>query len=171
MCSRRAPTGVRDRALITVMYMTGLRISEALALRVSDIDQDRGTIRVLHGKNLKSRTVGIDDGTIAVIQLWLRERGRLRLDKNGTPLFCTLAGKQLSDRQVRTMIKRRAAKAGIERDVHPHMLRHTFASELSHEGVPVKTIQLALGHSSLATTDIYLDHIAPSEVINTMRSR
>lgn len=169
-CSRRAPTGVRDRALITVMYRAGLRVSEALALRVSDIDPKRGTVRVRHGKGDKARTVGVGDGALAVIDLWLNTRRSLGLAHNGTPLFCTLKGGPVSDDAVRNMLRRRAAKAGIEKRVHPHALRHSYAFELSAKGTPVNVIQQALGHFSLQVTDAYLRHIAPADVIAVGRA-
>ena len=175
-CSRRAPTGIRDRALITVMYRAGLRVEEVLALRPSDIDATAHTVRVLHGKGDKSRTVGIDDGALAAVQLWLEARKSAGINGTSTkPLFCTItsgnAGHALSANQVRQMLRRRACRAGIEHRVHPHQLRHTYAGELSREGVPVDTIRKALGHSSLATTDVYLGNIAPADVIAVGRSR
>jgi integrase/recombinase XerD len=169
-CSRKAPTGIRDRALMTVMWAAGLRVSEALALRPADIDHQRGTIRVLHGKGDKARTVGIDPGGLAVIDVWLAERKRLGVNGRSV-LFCTLAGGPLSPEQAWQMVKRRAKKAQIEKRVHPHALRHTFASELADEGTPVNVIQKALGHSTLSTTSIYLDHIAPTTVIDAMKAR
>jgi site-specific recombinase XerD len=169
-CSRRAPTGIRDRALLVTLYRAGLRISEALDLKPSDVDPDRGTIRILHGKGDQHRTVSADDGALAVIGLWTAERARLGI--NGRQkLFCTLAGGPLSANQVRQMVKRRAAKAGLEKRVHPHGLRHTHAAELVAEGVPVNVIQKQLGHASLATTDVYLRHIAPADVIAMGRAR
>jgi site-specific recombinase XerD len=169
-CSRRAPTGIRDRALLTVLYRAGLRIEEALDLKPGDVDPARGTIRVLHGKGDHNRTVAIDDGAIAVVQLWLAERAKLGV--NGRhKLFCTLQGGPLSANQVRQMVKRRAARADITKRVHPHALRHTHAAELVAEGVPVNVIQKQLGHVSLATTDIYLRHIAPADVIAMGRRR
>jgi integrase/recombinase XerD len=169
-CSRRAPTGIRDRALLTVLYRAGLRIEEALSLKPSDIDPGRGTIRILHGKGDHDRTVSVDDGALAVVQLWLIARAELGL--NGRhKLFCTLSGGPLSANQVRQMVKRRAARAGIDKRVHPHGLRHTHAAELVAEGVPVNVIQKQLGHVSLATTDIYLRHIAPADVIAMGRKR
>ena len=169
-CSRRAPTGIRDRALITVMYRAGLRCEEALDLKPADIDPDRGTIRVLHGKGDHDRTVSVDDGALAVVQLWLDARAKLGI--NGRhKLFCTLAGTPLYSSQVRAMVTRRAARAGIDKRVHPHALRHTHAAELVAEGVPVNVIQAQLGHVSLATTDIYLRHIAPADVIAMGRNR
>ena len=79
-CSRRAPTGIRDRALLVTLYRAGLRISEALHLKPSDIDYADGTIRVLHGKNDKTRTVAVDDGTLAEIRVWLTERSALGIN-------------------------------------------------------------------------------------------
>ena len=114
--------------------------------------------------------MAIDDGAVAVLQLWLAERAKLGM--NGRQrLFCTLQGGPLSANQVRQMVKRRAAKAEITKRVHPHALRHTHAAELVAEGVPVNVIQKQLGHVSLATTDIYLRHIAPADVIAMGRKR
>jgi site-specific recombinase XerD len=166
-CSRRAPTGIRDRALITLMFRAGLRVHEALMLRTSDIDMKTGVVHVLHGKGDKPRDVGVGDGVLAVVQLWLDKRRELKLDGKGRPVFCTLAdGRQaVSANQVRQMMKRRATKAGVERRVHPHGLRHGYASGLAQEGKPVHLIQQALGHERLSTTDTYLRKIAPGDVI------
>ena len=175
-CSPTAPTGIRNRALITVMYRAGLRVNEALALRVADVTPALGTIRVLHGKGDKARTVSIDDGGMALVQRWIDKRARLGiyLDYGKPlrgPLFCTLKGGPLSDVYVRNMLHRIAGKAGIEKRVHPHGLRHSHAAELAAEGVPVNVIQQQLGHAHLSTTDVYLRHISPADVIAMGRSR
>lgn len=168
-CSLRAPTGIRNRALITLLYRSGLRISEALALKPSDIDPARGTVRVLHGKGDKSRTVGLDDGAIAVIQRWLDVR-RARGIRRG-PLFCTLAGGEMEPSYIRELLPRLARKAGIDKRVHAHGFRHSHAADLVQEGVPVNVIQQQLGHAWLATTDVYLRHVAPADVIKLGRNR
>jgi len=168
-CSTTAPTGIRNRALITVMYRAGLRVDEMRALKVSDVNPANGTIRVLHGKGDKSRTVSIDDGGMALVQRWIDKRAALG-HRHG-PLFCTLAGGKLSDVYVRNMMHRIGAKAGIEKRVHPHGLRHSHAAELAAEGVPVNVIQQQLGHTHLSTTDVYLRHVAPADVIALGRSR
>jgi integrase/recombinase XerD len=168
-CSGRAPTGIRNRALIAVMYRAGLRIAEALALRPADVNLADGTVRVLHGKGDKSRTVGLDAGAMAVVARWMDRRREFGF-RNG-PLFCTLAGGPLSDRYVRDMLKRLAARAGLEKRVHPHGLRHTHAAELVREGVPMNVIRDQLGHSSLAVTDRYLRNVAPADVIKLGQSR
>jgi site-specific recombinase XerD len=170
VCSSRAPTGVRNRALIATMYRGGLRISEALALRPKDLDREAGTVRVLHGKGGKSRTVGFDPTAFAVIERWLDRRAELKINGRHR-LFCTLEGKPLDSSYVRHLLPRLASKADIEKRVHPHALRHTHAAELAREGVPLNLIQAQLGHSNVATTSRYLAHIAPMELISTMQRR
>jgi site-specific recombinase XerD len=124
-----------------------------------------GTLHVQHGKGDRDRWLALGDGVLAVLQLWLAERKRLGQGGNGKPVFCTLKGGALSGNQVRQMLKRRAARAGIEKRVHPHALRHSYAAGRVAAGTPVNVVQQALGHTSLATTDAYLRHIAPAEVI------
>jgi site-specific recombinase XerD len=167
-CSPRCPTGLRNRALIVCLWRCGLRISEALSLRPKDIESS--SIRVLDGKGGKFRIVGIDVEAMAVIERWVAERKRLGI--SGTrPLFCTLRGGAIAGAYVRNMLKRVARKANIEKRVHPHCLRHTHATELCQEGVNVGIISKQLGHSSIATTARYLDHISPRQVIETMSNR
>jgi site-specific recombinase XerD len=168
-CSLRAPTGIRNRALIAVMYRAGLRVSEALALRPTDVNTTDGTLRVLHGKGDKSRTVGLDAAALDTVARWMDKRREYGF-RNG-PLFCTLAGAPMSAGYVRDMLKRQCAKAGIEKRVHPHGLRHTHAAELVREGVPINVIRDQLGHSSLAVTDRYLRNVAPADLIALGKSR
>ncbi|MCH8852000.1 MAG: tyrosine-type recombinase/integrase [Planctomycetes bacterium] len=168
--SRRAPTGIRNRALLVLLYRGGLRCSEALALRPKDLDVDAGTVRVLHGKGDKARLVGLDSGAMAIIQLWIDKRAALGFNGRHT-LLCTLQGKPVSSRYVRSLLPRLAAKAGIEKRVHAHGLRHTLASELSAEGVPLPLIQQQLGHANLSTTDRYIRGLAPQEVVDAMKKR
>ena len=169
-CSNRAPTGIRNRALIVVMYRAGLRLGESLALMPKDIDPDAGTITVLHGKGDRRRVVGIDPGAMAIITRWMDKRASLGITRRRR-LYCTLDGKPLYPSYVRTMLHRVGAKAGIEKRVHPHALRHSMAFELMWEGVPVPIIQAQLGHASLATTQRYLDHLAPRDVVEVMQRR
>ena len=169
-CSNRAPTGIRNRALITVLYRGGLRLGEALALKAKDIDLDRGTVTILHGKGDRRRTVGLDPGAVAIVQRWLERRRDRGLPANG-PVFCTLDGRPIKGSYVRTLLPRLAAKAGIEKRVHAHGLRHSHAFELAMEAVPMPIIQRQLGHTSLATTDRYLAHLAPKDVVEAMQRR
>jgi site-specific recombinase XerD len=169
-CSPTSMTGVRNRALITVMYRGGLRIAEALALKPADVDPVGGTIRVLLGKGKRARTIGFDPGAMAVVQRWIDMRRQLGL--NGRPpLFCTLQGKPLHQQYVRTALQRLAAAANVEKRVHPHGLRHTHASELAAEGKPINVISAQLGHSGSGVTARYVDHLAPAVVIATMQQR
>lgn len=163
------PTGQRNRAAIAVMYRAGLRVSEMLALKASDINADAGTIRVLHGKGNRARVMGIDQGTLAMVQVWTAARQRLGLSR--AVLFCTLQGHPVSDVYIRAMMKRLARKAGIDKRVHAHGLRHTMAFELAAEGIPVNVISRQLGHSSSAVTSRYIDHVAPQDVITMGRAR
>lgn len=169
-CSPTAPTGIRNRALISVMYRAGLRVSEALALFPKDVDANAGTLTVLHGKGDKRRIVGLDPGAFAVLARWMDRRAALDLNGRHT-VFCTLQGSSLKPAYVRALLPRLAAKAGIEKRVHPHGLRHTHAAELAREGTPLNLVQAQLGHSSLATTDRYLKHIAPEELVKAMKAR
>lgn len=169
-CSSRAPTGVRNRSLIAVLYRGGLRVSEALALHPKDVDQGAGTVTVLHGKGDKRRTVGMDPAAFALLERWLDKRRALGLSAR-KPIFCTLKGEQLDSSYVRRLLPRLAARAGIGKRVHAHGLRHAHAAELAAEGVPVNVVQAQLGHGSLATTDRYLRHIAPRERVEAMRRR
>jgi len=129
-CSSRAPTGIRNRALIAVLWRSSLRISEALALELRDVDLQAGTLRVRHGKDDKSRTVGVDEQTSALLARWLDRRRRLSPGARA-PVFCTLAGGRVDTSYVRHLLPRLAAKAGLDRRVHAHGLRHTYASELA----------------------------------------
>ena len=168
-CSQRAPTGIRNRAMVMVMYRCGLRVGEVLALKASDINPAAGTVRVLHGKGNRARVMGIDDGTLATVARWADSRKSLGLSR--APLFCTLAGKPVSDTYVRAMMKRLGRKGHVDKRVHAHGLRHTHAFELSAEGVPVNVISRQLGHSSSAVTARYIDHVAPQDVISMGRAR
>lgn len=168
--SRRAPTGIRNRALIVVGYRCGLRVAEALALHPKDVDLEQGYVHVRRGKGDKARKVGIDAQAGAIVQLWLDRRAKLGIKRNA-PLFCTLAGKPLEQAYVRALLPRLGQKAVIEKRLHFHGLRHTYAWELSQEGVPVRVIQGLLGHSHLQTTAVYLAHLAPHHLIEVAHKR
>jgi site-specific recombinase XerD len=107
---------------------------------------------------------------MGLVMRWVERRKAIGLGRRQR-LFCTLQGGPLKPSYVRTLLPRLAAKAGIDKRVHPHGLRHSMAYELMMEGVPVPIVQRQLGHASLATTQRYLDHIAPKDVIETMQQR
>ena len=172
-CSTRAPTGVRNRALIAVLWRCGLRISEALGLELRDVDLAAGTVRVRHGKGDRSRTVGLDEQTTALLARWIDRRRRLSDRGPGAraPIFCTLHGGRIDSSYIRRLLPRLAQRAGVEKRVHAHGLRHTHAAELAREGTPINIIRDDLGHTSLAVTDRYLRDVAPQAVIDTLRAR
>ncbi len=173
-CSRRSPSGQRMAALVAVAYRSGLRLSELLALELRDIDQAAGSINVRRGKGSRQRIVGIDTTTLAMLDRWLTTRQQL-VGRRAGPIFCQITtgreGRPLDPSYVRKALKRLAVRAGIDKRVHPHALRHTFATELAGERCPGRVIQQALGHSSLATTDTYLRKLRPQELIDAMASR
>lgn len=169
-CSTRATTGIRNRALIATLYRAGLRISEALALYPKDLDPANSTVRVLHGKGDRHRVVGLDAGAWAILQLWLDRRAAAGINGHSR-LFCTLRGRPMKSAYVRTLLPRLARKAGIDKRVHAHGLRHTHAYELAGEGTPLHVIQAQLGHASVATTDRYIKHLNPAAVVEAMKAR
>jgi len=172
-CSRRGAAGVRNRALIGLLYRCGLRIGEAVALKPADIDHATGTVRVLRGKGSKARTVGIDAGALALIDQWLAKRAALGI-RSG-PLFCTFSknasGRPLDSSYVRHLLPRLREKAQVTKRVHAHGFRHTHAVELLREGASPVLIQGALGHSNVAVTNTYLAHLEPQEIVQWQRNR
>ncbi|HEX9529521.1 MAG TPA: site-specific integrase [Acidimicrobiales bacterium] len=169
--SARSSTGIRARALILTLQRGGLRLGEALALYPRDVDLARGTIRILRGRGDKARTVAIDPGAAAAIGRWLDRRAHLGIGRR-RPLFCTLAGTALYPQQVRATLTRLGERAGIDKRVHPHGLRHAHAAHLDRSGVPITTIVRQLGHANLAVTSRYLqslgqdEHLARVQTIN-----
>jgi site-specific recombinase XerD len=161
--------GVRNQALIALLWRAGLRLAEALALRATDIDAD-GRVRVLHGKGDKARTTMLDERGLAVVQTWLVARQAWALPTN-TPIICTRDGAPLKQSYVRKLLPRLARKAGVHKRVHAHGFRHTFAVDLLRNNVPVSHIQRLLGHSSLQTTAIYLASLSPEESLDYVRKR
>ena len=169
-CSRRAPTGLRNRALIALLYRGQLRISEALALEPRDLDANKGTVLVRHGKGDKARTIGLDAGAWAVLELWLQKRKAIGINGR-SKVFTTLDAKPLQSSYCRGLFRRLGEKAGIDKRVHPHGLRHTGASEMRQEGIDIGLISRQLGHTSISTTARYLDHINPAAVVEAVRAR
>jgi site-specific recombinase XerD len=169
-CSSASATGIRNRALIALLYRSGLRLSEALDLYPKDVDFDRGAIRVLNGKGGKSRVSGIDPGALAILKRWMEVRTRCGHD--GTrPLFCTSSGERVTNAYIRRLLPVLGRRAGIAKRVHAHGLRHTHAAQLREEGMDIGVISKQLGHSSISTTAHYLDHIAPRAILQAIRDR
>jgi site-specific recombinase XerD len=167
--------GLRDRALIVLLWRAGLRVSEALALQVRDIDRGASTttIRVRHGKGDRSRSVAIGQDASAYLDAWLAERAKY---VTAQFVFCRVRRKlgkneRLTASAVRKMLTALGQRAGIAKRVHAHGLRHTFALELDSEGVPLRVIQQALGHADASTTSNYLSALGSREVIGMLAER
>lgn len=169
-CSMRAPTGIRNRAIIMFLYRSGLRVSEITRMRPGELNQPNHSVRVLgKGRNGgKVTTRGYHPTTDDALARWLDTRRQLGV-KNTAPVFCTLAGGPLYTQYVRNLLHRLAAKAEIAKRVHPHGLRHTYAFELHQQGLPVAVISKLLGHSSIAVTARYLDHLTNQEAIDALQ--
>lgn len=161
---RQAPTGHRDLCMITLMLNTGLRASEVLHLRVRDIDWTSGQLMVREGKGKKDRTLWLNEPDLELLRSW-----RVRRPVAGELLFTTLHGTPVKDRDLREMVKRRAHKVGITKDVHPHMLRHTFATDLYRATKDIRLVQKTLGHADLSTTMIYT-HLVDDDMAHAMRT-
>lgn len=168
-------SGLRNKVLIIVLYRCGLRVSEVLGIRSSDYNQTDGTLRVI-GKGNKMRVVGLDSQTCMNLDLWMLKRKALGINGVGNPpIFCGISkqnyGQPIQTVYVRNLLKRLAEKAGIEKRVTPHQLRHTFAHDLLNEGIGLQHIQISLGHSAIATTSKYLQRFNPRETIETIKER
>ncbi len=175
-CSRRGLCGIRNRALILVIYRGMLRINEALSLKPADVNLDEQSIRIRNGKGSKARTVGIPGSVCDSITRWMKKRKSLGIN-GGSPLFCGIEngktrsnlGEKLDSSYIRHLMPRLAEKAGIDKRVHPHGFRHSGAVRLMNAGNNVGVISNALGHSSIATTDRYLNHLHPQAVLDAMK--
>jgi len=193
-CSASSRTGIRNRALLQLLYKSGLRISEAIgypgrdevrftgpdgqgkiqperppipALREAHINFAQHDIRVLQTKSGKPQTRGFHPSIDDTLRRWIDVRRGLGLNGRD-PFFCTLKGKPLTAQYVRALLGRLKEHAGIERRVYPHGLRHTFACELLFGGMDVMTISKLMGHSSIAVTQRYLDHLTNAEAIGKL---
>ena len=166
----RYPTGERNFTMMQLMLDTGLRISEVTALKWRDIDLSTGKLMVRQGKGGKDRTLWVAEADIDRLRSW-RERQATVCDTCDTceHVFTTLAGKALGHRYIQQAVKRYAVKAGIAKNVHPHTLRHSFATDLYRETSKIRLVQKVLGHSDLSTTMIYT-HIFDEEVETALKS-
>jgi site-specific recombinase XerD len=173
----RGPLALRNRALVALLWATGLRIAEAVDLHPRDLDDALTTARVREGKGRQARVAAFMDGAEwkAHVRAWLDARKALGL--NGRqPVFCSVAsgetrapGQPLDPSSVRRLLPKLAARAGIEKRVHPHGLRHSHATALVGAGVPLHVIAGQLGHSNTSTTDTYLAKLDPSERVAAIR--
>lgn len=168
--SARAPTGVRNRALIVVMYRSGLRPGEALTLLPSDVDLAAGRIAVPPRKTGGGRSVGVDRPSRAIIDRWIMRRGERGIGDE-RPLFCTLAGEPIKAAYVRELLPRLAARAGIDKRVHPLGLRYANAAELAAEGFPAALIDRHLGVAAGGSARRYQRQFDEAEAAEAVGSR
>jgi integrase/recombinase XerC len=155
----------RDRALLEILYSSGLRLAEVHGLDIGDVDRQRGLVRVL-GKGRKERIVPVGSAAVAAIDRWLEVSGRSPRDDG--PLFLSERGTRLSRRQIQRIVAARLARATDGEPLSPHALRHSFATHLLDEGADLMAVKELLGHASLSTTRIYT-HTSKERLLETYR--
>lgn len=162
--SKKSPDGIRDQAMLEIMYGTGLRVSELVHLSLSSVNIKRGYITVI-GKGDKERIIPVGDYALNALNKYLSE---IRIHNPGrrTPyIFLNRYGKPLSRQFFFLRIKKYALKAGIEKNISPHTLRHSFATHMLNNGAELRAVQEMLGHSKIATTEIYT-HVTTSRILS-----
>ncbi len=149
------PLALRDRAMFEVLYATGLRVSELVGLRLSDINRDIGCLSTL-GKGSKQRLVPLGEVAIGALEEYLADgRAQLKPATDCQYLFLNRRGSSLSRQGFWKILKGAALKSGIGCAIYPHMLRHSFATHLLENGADLRAVQVMLGHADIATTQIY----------------
>ena len=148
------PLGVRDRAILEVLYATGARVSETADLKLADVNFDFQFLRCF-GKGSKERVVPIGARAVEAVKRYVLEV-RPRLDKSGSPLlFLSKSGRRLRRETIWASVRKYALTAGLRKKVSPHTLRHSFATHLLEGGADLRSVQEMLGHANIATTQIY----------------
>jgi len=156
------PIGQRDQALMELLYAAGIRVSELTNLDIDQVNLDTNEIRVW-GKGSKERMVLIGEPAAEALSVYLSQgRPKLMGKKKGSALFVNRYGKRLTERSVQKMLQKYGCLAGIDKRIHPHLLRHTFATHLLDGGADLRVVQELLGHASLSSTQIYT-HVSQSQ--------
>ena len=166
------PIGLRDKAMMELLYATGVRVSELVHLKINDIDFNTGYIKVM-GKGSKERFVPVGKKALTIIKEYMR-KARERFDKKGSPyLFLNNRGEPFTRQGFWKMLKAYAKKAGIRKRITPHVIRHSFATHLLKNGADLRSVQMMLGHSDISTTQIYthIDRGYLKEVYNRCHPR
>ena len=143
---------VRDRALMELLYSSGLRLAELVGLNLGDISSD-GTVRVT-GKGSKERIVPVGSYALTAVAEWQRQRANLA-NVEETALFVGPRGKRISPRTIQAMVRRRAIAAGLPKKVYPHLFRHSFATHMLESSSDLRSVQEMLGHADISTTQVY----------------
>lgn len=155
----RTALGIRDRTMLELMYASGLRVSELVALKTLELSMNEGVLRIT-GKGAKTRLVPFGEQARQWIERYLREaRGPILAGQQHDALFITGRGGPMTRQMFWVVVKKHAAKAGITAPLSPHTLRHAFATHLLNHGADLRVVQLLLGHSDISTTQIYT-HVA-----------
>jgi len=145
----------RDHAILELFYSSGLRLAELVNLNCSMLDFSDGTVTVT-GKGNKTRIVPMGSHAIDAIKVWLNQRASLRIaDSNPDALFVTQQGRRITPRAVQYRVKRWSIKQGMSSSVHPHLLRHSFASHVLQSSQDLRAVQEMLGHANISTTQVY----------------
>ena len=171
-----SPLGLRDRALIELLYATGARISEVVSLSIDDFDRDNGVVR-LFGKGSKERLVPVGRYALAALDAYLvQSRPILGLKGTGSPaIFLNTLGRPLSRQSAWAVLQGAAKRANLSEHISPHTLRHSFATHLLNGGADVRVVQEMLGHASVTTTQIYtkvtIDHLREVYATSHPRAR
>jgi integrase/recombinase XerD len=153
------PLGYRDRTMLEVLYATGLRVSELVSLKLGQINMNQGVTRVL-GKGNRERLIPLGEEAVRWLKAFISgARNDILLDRSTDYLFPTRRGDRMTRQAFWHIIKRYARKAGVDRELSPHTLRHAFATHLLNHGADLRVVQMLLGHSDLSTTQIYT-HVA-----------
>ena len=149
--NKRYPTGLRNKAIMSLMLHCGLRLAEVINLRPGSINLTKGKLRVVNGKGNKDRDLAIPEYLVDLLEAWRKIRPK------GDYFFSTLKGKKLSDRYIQQMVGRYAFKAGIKnKKVSPHTLRHSYATQFYKQTKDIETLRRILGHTDIGTTTIYI---------------
>ena len=161
--------GFRDRAILEVIYASGMRVSEATNINVDQVNLGQGEVRVL-GKGAKERIVLLGKPALALLRTYMMDiRPKLTKMKGSRALFLNRYGSRLSQRSIQSKVRAYARKAGIDSGVHTHTLRHTFATHMLEGGADLRVVQELLGHSNPSTTQIYT-HLTQTELRETYHS-
>ena len=153
------PRGERDKAMLETLYASGLRVTELVTLKLPQVSQDMGVVRVL-GKGSKERLVPLGEEALARVKHYIAvARPQLLAGKASNDLFVTARGAAMTRQSFWQIIKRYALAAGLKSSISPHVLRHAFATHLLNHGADLRVVQLLLGHSDISTTQIYT-HVA-----------